>query len=254
RRIATALAGTPVSAASFTSLAASTVTAFIHGVGRQIIPSPSFGVVPGTTGSISRGQFDRLELHNIGSEAIGLFGMLIPSKPFGDHNQKTATAITPGHGLAVDIGADAFHQLIFCPNMATSAKLGSVSDLPPTCGSGSITVNGVTITHIADSFAAGQINIDGTLEKSGFCYDAHGSFHGAVTLSVKGGTLTASLAMGDPQIEVDIPWYCTLIEILAGPIGLAIAGVVKGNLDDATNQLQAATKALTGGAFGAFGT
>jgi hypothetical protein len=250
-RIMAALSGTPVSVATFTSLATSVLTSFVQGVGRQTIPDPNFTVVPGVTGSISRGQFDRLELHNIADQAVGLFGMLIPSKPFGDHTQKTATAIVPGHGIAVDIGADAFHQLIFCPNMAGTSP---VSSLPPTCGSGSITTGGVTINSIADTFAAGRINIDGTLDKSGFCYDAHGTFHGAITMSVAGGKLSASLAMDDPQITVDIPWYCTLIEILAGPIGLAIGAVISSNMDDASKQLQSATQALTGSSFGQFGT
>jgi hypothetical protein len=251
QRISTALAGTPVTVAQFNSVAQNTIQGFLRGIGRQTIQNPQFLVVQGQTGSISRGQFDRLEVNNIANQAIGLFGMLIPTKPIGDHTQKTSSAITAGHGVCLDVGADAFHRLIFCPNLAGA---NPVSSLPPSCGSGTLDANGVTVTNITDTFADGQINIDGALEKSGFCYDAHGTFHGAVTLSVSGSKLTASLALDDPHIQVDVPWYCTLVEILAGPVGIAIAGVLKGNMDDAMQQLQSGASNVSGTSFGSFGT
>jgi hypothetical protein len=46
----------------------------------------------------------------------------------------------------------------------------AVSSLCASCGSAaSFDKDGVTITAVTDSFAAGHVDIDGLFEKSGFC-------------------------------------------------------------------------------------
>jgi hypothetical protein len=227
-KIAAGLVGLPIEAPTLIDLAEGQIQSFVRSAGLQVIPKPTFTVVPGNIGSISQGVFERLMLHNIAGQAVGLFGMLLPDKPLGDPSQKTASSIPLSQDLCVEIGADAFHRLIFCPNLAGTDP---VSGLPPSCGSGSLDQGGVTFTNLSDTFIGGQINIDGTFDKSGFCYDAHGSIHAAVTLDISviyhTQVIRAHVALDGPYIDVDVPWYCTLAEILVGPIGLVIEDSIR---------------------------
>ena len=250
-RITAGLIGLPITAAQVTSLAQTALLDFIHAAGQQTIKSPTFTVRPGMTGSISQGYFERLLVHNIGDQAIGLFGMLIPGKPMGDPNQKTGSEIPAWHDIAVEIGPDAFHQLIFCPNLAGG---GSVPDLPPSCGGGSIDLNGATFTNITDSFGNGRIDISGNFQKSGTCYDAYGTFHAAVTLSMSGPAINANVAVDDPSIDVHVPWYCTLGEILLGPFGLLVNDAIRSSATSSAGDLQKGLSALAGGGGLAFGS
>ncbi|HEY3203987.1 MAG TPA: hypothetical protein VGL03_10035 [Thermoanaerobaculia bacterium] len=253
-RIASALAGKPLDPATFKSLARQKAESYVRAVGRQTLPL-EFQVEPGKFGSVSDGIFERLELHNIlgtpnmffqFEQAVGLFGMLLPGIPSGDHSQKDGPAILSGHDLAFSVSARAFHRLVFCPAIAAPAKL-SVAELPPSCGSGGgIDRDGVTLTSISDTFADGRIDVNGTVEKSGTCYDAHGSFHAAVTFSIVAGQLVANTAVDTPSIVVEIPWYCQLATALLGPIGLIISGIVSSSMDDSIQKMKSMTDGLAG--------
>lgn len=254
-KIAAGLAGLLIDAPTLINLAESQIQTFIRSAGLQVIPNPTFTVVPGYNGSISQGRFERLMLHNIAGQAVGLFGMLLPDKPLGDPSQKTTSSIPLSQDLCVEIGADAFHRLIFCPNLAGNDP---VSGLPPSCGHGSLDQGGVTFTNLSDTFIGGQINLDGTFNKSGFCYDAHGSIHAAVTLDLSvflnKPVISAHVALDGPYIDVDVPWYCTLAEILVGPIGLVIEDSVRSSAKTSASDLQKAMSSLTGSGGLAFGT
>jgi hypothetical protein len=255
-RIAAGLAGLPLNAAQLIAVANAAMESFVRAAGRQIIPSPTFTVMPGVIGSISQGRFERLVLHNIAGRAVGLFGMLIPEKPLGNPADKNTSAIPPGQNLCIEIGAEAFHRLIFCANLAGP---GGVAALPPTCGAGTLDQGGVTFTNLSDTFGFNRIDINGTFTKSGFCYDATGSVHGTVTLSLSkaGGAsvVKANVAIDDPAIDVDVPWYCTLAEVLLGPIGLIMANAIQSSATSSAGDLQSAVSGLTGGglAFGSGG-
>ena len=255
-RIASALAGKPLDLPTFKALAQQYAQTYVQDVKPQTLPL-EFQVEPGSFGSISDAIFERLELHNIMgpprglfplpfAEAVGLFGMLLPGIPSGDHNQKDGPAVQPGHDLALSVSARAFHRLVFCPGIAGPAKL-SVGELPPSCGSGGgIDRDGVKLTSISDTFAAGKIDINGTVEKSGTCYDAHGSFHAAVTLSIEAGQLVANTAVDTPSIVVEIPWYCQLANALLGPIGLIISGIVSSSMEGSVQEMKSMTSGLAG--------
>ena len=228
------LSGKPITPSAFKSFATQALTAYV-----QSIPAPSiplaFHVVAGTDGSLSPSlQFEKLEVHcipnaNRNKQALGIFGILLAANhSHGNHNQKTATAITAASdGVCISIAPGAFHSLVFCPAIAKSLGT-SVSHLPASCGpANSFNTQGVTVHNISDSFANGHIDINGSVSKSGTCYDASGTFHGTLTLSVSGSTLTPNLNMDQPNIDVSIPWYCWLAAaFVLGPIGLALAGVV----------------------------
>jgi hypothetical protein len=238
-----------------TGFAKAALGSFVQAAGLQVIPAPTFNVVPGNTGSISRGQFERLVLRNISNESIGLFGMLLPEKPMGDPGQKVHSIIPASKDVSIEIGEDAFHRLIFCANLAGT---GNVSALPPACGTGSLDRNGVTITQVRDSFGSGKIDVDMNFSKSGTCYNATGSVHAAITLNtVKAGgqtVLSASVAVDEPSIDVDVPWYCSLASVVLGPIGLLLSDAIQSSARGSADDLKASAAALTGAGGLTFGT
>jgi hypothetical protein len=232
--IASALAGLPITPATFKSLAVQALTTYVHSVPAPSIPL-TFKVTPNTNGSISPLRFEKLELHCIPSatrshQALGLFGiLLVANHAHGNHANKTSSAITAAaDGICVSISPEAFHSLVFCP--AIAGQLGvAQSGLPATCGSsGGFATKGVMVERIADSFASGHIDIDGSVSKSGFCYDATGTFHGEITFTASGSSLTPSIAMDQPIVDVSIPWYCWLLAgAVLGPLGLVLAATIQ---------------------------
>jgi hypothetical protein len=237
------LAGSGITAAQFKLGAATAITNFIHGVPMITMPM-AFTVIPGTNGSLTPLQFTSLEVHCIGhsdrsKQALGIFGNLLAStQNNGDHTQKTGSVIPAGSDIAVSVGPGAFHTLVFCPAVADALEV-NLGDLPTSCGSASgVEVEGVTITSITDSFANGHINVNGSIEKSGFCYDASGTFHGEITMDVSGSNIEPTLAMDEPNVEVDIPWYCYLVAgVVLGPIGAVTAAVIDSVMDDVAKDL-----------------
>ncbi|MBI5902012.1 MAG: hypothetical protein HZB84_00810 [Deltaproteobacteria bacterium] len=229
------LSGTPIiTPATFNAFVTQMLTSFVHSVAAPTIPL-AFSVVPGANGSLAPSlQFEKLEVHcipnaNRSKQALGIFGiLLVVNHSHGNHSQKTSTAITAAHdGVCISIAPGAFHSLVFCPAIANA--LGTdVAHLPGSCGSGgSFDTQGVTINSISDSFANGHIDINGSAAKSGTCYDASGTFHGTLTFSISGSTLTPNINMDEPDIDVSIPWYCWLAAALVlGPLGIALAAVV----------------------------
>ena len=234
QEISNDLSGTGISPAVFKSAATQAITSYVKSTPSPTIPL-AFNVVAGVNGTLTPSlQFEKLEVHCIpnasrSKQALGIFGiLLVANHSKGNKNQKTSTAITAANdGVCISIAPGAFHSLVFCPAIATALGVGAGS-LPPTCGNNpGFSTQGVTISNISDSFANGHINVNGAVFKSGFCYDASGTFHGEITLSASGSTLTPDLKMDQPNVEVDIPWYCYLAAaFVLGPIGVALAAVV----------------------------
>ena len=75
----------------------------------------------------------------------------------------------------------------------------------------------LNITSIIYSFASDHIDINGTFEKSGGCYEASGSFHGTIKFSISGKTITPIVTMDEPDIDVDLDWYCWFVPLFGGP-------------------------------------
>jgi hypothetical protein len=253
-RITAGLAGIGIGTAQLVSIAEAGMEDFVRSAGKKVIPAPAFTVKPGIIGSISMGRFERLLLRNIAGRSIGLFGMLLPDKPLGNAGDRTSSSIPAGQDLSVEIGADAFHRLIFCANLAGS---GPVSALPPTCGGGSLARNGVTFTSFSDTFGHGHIDIDSSFQKSETCYEATGSVHARVTLSLakiaNQSVVSAHVTVDEPHIDVDVDWYCELAQALLGPLGLWLRAEMEASAKSAAKDLQSAVSSITGGGL-VFGT
>jgi hypothetical protein len=253
-RIASALAGSPLDLNGFKTLAKTRLADFIHAQGLQVISKPELHVVPGIIGSISQGRFERLEIRNLNNTSVVLAGMLIPGRPGGDPLQKNVSALAAARDLAISIGPDAFHQLIYCPSLADEAGI-TVSQLPASCGTaGSFEQDGVKLTSIRDTFSNGAIDINGTVEKSGTCYEAKGSFHARITFYLQGSNLQSTITVDPPSINVDIDWYCTLISAVLGPIGSIIQGVVQASINSSVSKMTSAAGAFGSSAGPGLGT
>ncbi len=242
--IASDLAGSPVTPVQFKTGAQQAVLSFITTFG--LVPLPlTFFETPGTNGSLVPLVFTSLEMHCIGApnrsqQALAFFGnLLVATQTNGDHTAKTTTDIAPGREVAISLAPGVFHTLIFCPNVMTSLGANAVGDLPPSCGTGnSFEFQGMTITNIADQFSSGHININGQLEKSGFCYEATGSFHAKITLSVNGSTLTPEIQFDPPDVDFDIPWYCFLtVGAILGPIQSVLLAIIEAVIDNVVDDI-----------------
>lgn len=252
-KISNAFKGTPLNLSLFTGFATQAFTQFIQNLGFQTFPL-GFNVMSGTNGSLSPSlQFEKLEVHCISNsdqnkQALGLFGiLLVANHSKGDHTKKKATAITANHDVCMSISPETFHSLLFCPAVAKELvpndfkknPATAISKLPTTCGSsGGVQKSGVTVTNLSDSFANGHIDINGSLQKSGFCYEADGSFHGTITLSVSGATLTPTLVLDTPKVSISIDWYCWLAAgAILGTLGIVITAIVNSVANTIINDL-----------------
>ena len=236
------LAGSGLTVAQFKALADQAITSLVRGAQDFSMPM-GFNVVSGD-GSLNPLRFSSVQVHCIGHsdrtrQALGVFGnLLAATQNNGDHTQKTATAIPAGSDMAVSISPGAFHALVFCPAAANSLNV-AVNDLPTTCGSSSgLGVQGVTLESMVDTFADGAIHVGGRVAKSGFCYDADGTFHGVITLTASGSQIQPHLHMDEPDVDIDIPWYCYLaVGVVLGPISVAVLAIVDAILDKVVDDL-----------------
>ena len=253
--ISSSLSGKPVTPAQFKTLANQAITTFAVGSSPssvQTVPV-TFTVVPNEDGSLVPSLvFERLEVHCIANpsrnkQALALFGILLKAnKAHGDHTHKTSSSIKAANdGMCISMSPEAFDALVLCPMLAKKLNT-TVAKLPTACGSApGIDTNGVTVTRIVDTFGDGHIDIRGTATKSGFCYEAHATFHGTLKFSVSDGTLVPHLVMDEPDVSVALDWYCWFIAGVIGPAELAIAGglnavgqsIAEGLAGDAINQL-----------------
>ncbi len=93
----------------------------------------------------------------------------------------------------------------------------------------------VDLTGLSLSPRDGFIRVAATVRKSGFCYEASGSVAARISIKVRNGRLIVASEVEDPDVDVDIPWYCWIAGavigallggILFGAIGAIVGGVL----------------------------
>ena len=81
----------------------------------------------------------------------------------------------------------------------------------------------------------GALHVQISVSKSGFCYSATGTVGAKITIKVSNGQLVVDVQADDPNVDVDIPWYCWLAGaaigallggVLAGAVGAIVGGVL----------------------------
>ena len=93
----------------------------------------------------------------------------------------------------------------------------------------------VDLTALSLTPEDGFIRVAATVRKSGFCYEASGSVAAKIKIEVQNGRLIVASEVDDPDVDVDIPWYCWIAGavlgallggILFGAIGAIVGGVL----------------------------
>lgn len=84
----------------------------------------------------------------------------------------------------------------------------------------------IDLTDLSMSLEDGFIRVSARVEKSGFCYDAAGTVSARIRLAVVAGRLVVNAEVEDPDVDVDVPWYCYLAgAVIGGLVGL-LFGVI----------------------------
>jgi hypothetical protein len=94
----------------------------------------------------------------------------------------------------------------------------------------------IDLTHLSLTLDGDAIVIRAKVGKSGFCYSAEGEVSARLTAAVVpraettdragGGRLRINAEIGDPDIDLDIPWYCYVVGALVGALLGALIGVI----------------------------
>jgi hypothetical protein len=176
-------------------------------------------------------------------DSLAVFATLLTDSPGGSPTQKTGTCLSAGADLAIGLSSEVFRRLSFCPGAIKSLRKPDLDDeredvlrydastqMPGCCGSAEeIEYKGLAIAdlcaHLVDPSAGpgsasspGHIEVTGSYRKSGFCYDAHGSFAQRLDLVVDGaGGLRADSSQPSHTMHLSAPFYCpTALPFLLG--------------------------------------
>lgn len=96
--------------------------------------------------------------------------------------------------------------------------------------------NEIDLTALELFLADGAIKIKAKVQKTGFCYKVTGEVSASLTIEVQpDGNLVVDPVIGDPDLDLSIPWYCyvaaalltgLLVGFLFGVLAGLIAGVI----------------------------
>jgi hypothetical protein len=93
----------------------------------------------------------------------------------------------------------------------------------------------VDLTALSLELRDGFIALSASVRKTGFCYEGTGTIGGRIRVEVEDGNLVVQADVDDPEIDVDVPWYCWLTGaalaailggVLFGVIGAIVGGVL----------------------------
>ena len=83
----------------------------------------------------------------------------------------------------------------------------------------------VDLTELSIAPRDGFIRVSATVRKSGFCYEASGTVAALIRMEIRDGRLIVDSEVEDPDVDIDIPWYCALA---AAVVGVIVGGLLFG--------------------------
>ncbi|MNU25631.1 hypothetical protein D3C71_139810 [compost metagenome] len=208
---------------AITNVAATFIQDKLNNNNIPLIPIPVNRTSTSTT-SITRADVKVIDDSTAtNNDAIGIM-LTYGGGAAGNMNDFTSAFSREGAGAAVAINFD-----WICRNI--SPRIESGIGLPAGSFSG-CTFNGdfeiregVRLTNLSVRPADDHIVLTGRVAKSGFCYEASGSFTARIRVAIVGGELRVSFETDNPDIDLDIPWYCW---IGAAVLGALLGGVIFG--------------------------
>ncbi|HNY31067.1 MAG TPA: hypothetical protein PKO15_09270 [Fibrobacteria bacterium] len=91
--------------------------------------------------------------------------------------------------------------------------------------------DGTTLTAFSISLQNGFLAVSAAVEKSGFCWSARGTVGARMRIRIVEGRLQVNTEVDDPDVELDIPWYCYLAAAVVGALGgLLVGGIIGGTV------------------------
>ncbi|HVT79937.1 MAG TPA: hypothetical protein VHM90_04715, partial [Phycisphaerae bacterium] len=154
----------------------------------------------------------------------------------GDLNAFTQSFVPPGGNGAI---AAFFHWItrILSPLLATALGMdaNNIQDGHLVNSFKIDEDNDVTLTKLDLTLVDDFIQVSCTVTKSGFCYDADGTLTARLKLAVENDHIIVKSEIDDPDINVNIPWYCWVVGaaigallggILFGVIGAIVGGIL----------------------------
>jgi hypothetical protein len=197
----------------------------------DIIPSIPILPVPVNRTSTSPTDITRVDFKIVDDTTAADFDATAAMFTFGGGTAGNATAlqrfVPAGQRGAIGIFFSWLCRMAV-PRLESSLDLpaGSFDIGADSCSlNRSVDMGDATLTRLVLSLQDGFIGVSARVTKSGFCYDASGDVSARMRLAITGGRLVASVEIDDPDVDVDIPWYCWLAGAV---IGAVIGGVLLG--------------------------
>ena len=181
--------------------------------GNPLPAGPMWMIDPTQNGSLG-GRFCDVTVDVIGTESIGLFGILLAfNEGSGDSTQATSV-LGAGESVAVRLSPRAFHDLVWCPQWAGAAaaaladqpaKLAQfvAQNAPPDCGSGELPLSGgTTLSGTSIQFEDGFIHMSGNVfrgNEGAYCFRVDVSFQTDLSFEIQNGKLQPNLSPNPPK-------------------------------------------------------
>jgi hypothetical protein len=214
-------------------------TARVHGIpvpGFQALVRSRMPLLPvlpipvdrSSTSSVSLREADVHLVDDVGAGDLDASAFLLTfgGGAAGDRGAFSRSFISPGGngGIAV-----AFPWLcrVISPRVDESLNLGGAfSDCRLTRTVRIDDDGDVDLTELSMTMDDGFIRVSATVRKTGFCYEAEGTVAAKIFLAVVDGRLVVNSEVEDPDVDVDVPWYCYLAgAVIGGLVGL-LFGVI----------------------------
>lgn len=161
-----------------------------------------------TFGNGNQGQFNQLDSFVDDSGAIGIF--------FG----WLCRLIIPRLEESLGLPNDSFINTSMECNFNGKVKIDEDED--------------IYLRSISLRLVDGSIQFDASVSTDGFCYEARGDISAQIRFVIEEGRLKVIADIGDPDIDLDIPWYCYVagaaIGALTGGLLFGIIGAVVGTV------------------------
>jgi hypothetical protein len=143
----------------------------------------------------------------------------------GNKTALTQSFVSPGGNAGVAVSM-AWICRVISPMIDTSLNLGGAFTncrLTRTVridDDNDVDLTGLTVTQ-QDGFLA----VKATVSKSGFCYSASGTVGAKIKIAVENSRLVVKSEVDNPNVDVDIPWYCY---VAGAVIGAVLGGLLPG--------------------------